>query len=179
MACGAGIAPLRRKFTEITVADNPFAPPRAKLSDVVEKTSPPLWNPNAAVNWSLLFSPVFGAVIHMKNWQALGELRKASAAKGWAVLSVLVLLGFGVASILLPNDRNMGGLARAAGFALLIAWYLSSGRAQAVYVKDRFGAEYPRRGWARPLLFAALSLVGFFVAMGIVALIASRSVGLE
>ena len=34
---------------------------------------PKLWNPNAATLWSLLFSPVFGAWIHAKNWEELGN----------------------------------------------------------------------------------------------------------
>lgn len=33
-----------------------------------------LWNPNAAVNWSVLFTPIFGAWIQAKNWKALGAL---------------------------------------------------------------------------------------------------------
>lgn len=32
-----------------------------------------LWNPNAAANWSLLFTPLFGAYLHMLNWRSLGE----------------------------------------------------------------------------------------------------------
>jgi len=160
------------------VTDNPFAPPKAKLSDVVEE-SPPLWNPNAAANWSLLFSPVFGAILHMKNWQALGESGKASSAKRWALLSLLALIVFGIAPILFPSNRNMGGLSRTAGFALLIGWYVSSARAQAVYVKARFGAQYPRRGWMKPLLLALLALVGFFLAMGVIGMMTSRSIGLE
>jgi hypothetical protein len=161
------------------VTDNPFAPPKAKLSDVADGASPPLWNPNAAANWSLLFSPVFGALVHMKNWQALGQTSKASSARVWALLSLLVLIGFGLASVLLPNNRELGGFSRTAGFVLLVGWYLSSGRAQAAYIKDRFGAEYPRRGWTKPLLFALISLVAFFIALGVVALFASRSIGLE
>lgn len=161
------------------MTDNPFAPPKAKLSDAADQASPPLWNPNAAANWSLVFSPVFGALVHMKNWQALGESGKASAARVWALLSLSVLVGFGLASVLLPNIREMGGFSRIAGFVLLISWYLSSGRAQAAYIKDRFGSEYPRRGWAKPLMFACLALLGFVVVLGIVTLFTRRSIGLE
>ena len=58
---------------------NPYSPPGAIIDDVMN--APPLWNPNAAANWSLLFSPAFGAFVHMKNWQALGEPEKAANAK--------------------------------------------------------------------------------------------------
>ena len=33
----------------------------------------PIWNPNAAANWSLIFTPAFGAYIQMLNWQRLGQ----------------------------------------------------------------------------------------------------------
>ena len=51
---------------------NPYAPPKAEVADVGRtEVAPALWNPNAAASWSLLFSPAFGAFLHMKNWQAL------------------------------------------------------------------------------------------------------------
>ena len=47
---------------------NPYAPPTARVDDVATgDAAPALWNPNAAANWSLLFSPAFGAWLHMKN----------------------------------------------------------------------------------------------------------------
>lgn len=74
------------------VTPNPYAPPQAEVADIAgERNPPPLWNPNAAANWSLLFSPAFGAFLHMKNWQALGQPNKATSAKVWFVLSLVVL----------------------------------------------------------------------------------------
>lgn len=46
---------------------NRYAPPVANL-EVEPETSLPLWNPNAAANWCLLFTPSFGSWLHMKNW---------------------------------------------------------------------------------------------------------------
>ena len=62
---------------------DPYAPPQTDLSAPAAEleNNPPLWNPNAAAMWSLLFSPVFGALVHMKNWQAMGEPEKAAASK--------------------------------------------------------------------------------------------------
>ena len=57
-------------------SDKRYAPPTAHVDDVhaarQSAVAPPLWNPGAAMAWSLLFSPIFGAFVHMKNWQALG-----------------------------------------------------------------------------------------------------------
>jgi hypothetical protein len=35
---------------------NPYAPPKAQVSDAAEGKQP-IWNPNAAASWRLLFSP--------------------------------------------------------------------------------------------------------------------------
>ena len=52
-----------------------------------------IWNPGAAARWSLLFSPAFGAFIHMRNWQALDQPERAAATGRWfhASLGMLVL----------------------------------------------------------------------------------------
>ena len=57
-----------------------------------------LWNPNAAANWSLLFTPAFGAYLHAQNWRAMGEQDRASASMRWlfvglALLAVYFLVG--------------------------------------------------------------------------------------
>ena len=148
---------------------NPYAPPKADVADVVAgEVAPPLWNANAAASWSLVFSPAFGAFVHMKNWQALGEPAKAAAAKTWGILTLLVLVVVSVASALLPDSKAVDGLSRIVMLALLLSWYWSSGRPQASLIKARFGSHYPRRGWAKPLLLAVAALVCFVVAMVIV-----------
>lgn len=61
---------------------NPYAAPQSDLdtqSKGLENVA--LWNPNAAGLWSLLFTPIFGSIIHMKNWNALGQPEKARASK--------------------------------------------------------------------------------------------------
>ena len=143
------------------MARNPYAPPKAEVADVGLGLAPPaLWNPGAAANWSLLFSPAFGAFLHMKNWEALGEPAKASAAKVWAILALIVIAGASVAAVLMPTNRTLGGFSRLGGFVLLISWYAASGRGQMAYVKSKFGKDYPRKGWGKPLLFALLAFIG-------------------
>jgi len=149
------------------VTVNPYAPPKADVADVVgSQVAPPLWNPNAAANWSLLFSPIFGAFLHMKNWQVLGEPAKASAAKVWVVVGIAVFVVLALASALVPNEKATDGLSRVVAIALLFSWYFASARHQAAYVKARFGTAYPRKGWSKALLLAVLALVGFVVALG-------------
>lgn len=156
------------------MTENLYAPPKSKLADIGhDGVSPAIWNPNSAANWSLLFSPAFGAYLHMKNWEALGEPLKASAAKVWVLVTLLALAGITLAAAFLPNPRSLDGVSRTVGLVLLLSWYFSSGRSQAEYVKSRYGKDYPRRSWGKPLLLGCLALFGFFIFVVVVAFVAS------
>jgi hypothetical protein len=156
------------------VTENLYAPPKSKLADIGhDGVSPAIWNPNSAANWSLFFSPAFGAYLHMKNWEALGEPVKAYAAKVWVWVTLLALAGITLAAAFLPNPRSLDGASRIVGLVLLLSWYFSSGRSQAEYVKSRYGKDYPRRSWGKPLLLGCLAIVGFIIFIVVVAFVAS------
>jgi hypothetical protein len=146
---------------------NPYAPPTARVDDVVTpatEAAPRLWNPNAAVNWSLLFSPAFGAWLHMKNWEALGEPQKAKAAKTWIVISLGLIVALSLASGLMPGSKGLDAAKRSFGLVL-----------QASLVKQRFGKGCPRRGWAQPLLWAVGAMIGFFALVFVIAFAAGMA----
>ena len=130
---------------------------------------PPLWNPNAAGCWSLIFTPLFGAYLHMKNWQALGELERARKSKNWAIGSLFFLITLVLSSVLLPDTKGIDGLLRLAGFGLVVSWYYSIGKSQQSYIAARFGKKYPRRGWSAPLGAALLGLLAFMLLIFVVA----------
>lgn len=157
---------------------NPYAPPASAVADVVQRQAvPALWNPNAAANWSLLFSPVFGALLHMKNWQALGEPEKAASAKRWAIAALVVFAVLALFGALLPDERSMDALSRVAAIVLLFTWYFASARHQTAYVKSRFGKTYLRKGWLKPLALAVLGIVAFVFAMGLVGVVVGLVIG--
>ena len=149
---------------------NPYAPPLARVDDVAQtEAAPSLWNPNAAANWSLLFSPAFGAWLHMKNWRALGESEKAEGSRRWIIISLVLIVGSSLASGLLPELKGLDSASRTFALVLLFSWYFSSGRAQAAYVKQRYGKDYPRKGWTRPLSWAFAALIAIIIAVFVVA----------
>lgn len=157
---------------------NPYSPPGAPVDDPVLATppdaAPPLWNPNAAASWSLLFTPVFGAWLHMKNWQALGQPEKAESSWRWVQVSAAILVAMILLSATVLDGRVGDLLVRAGGFALLLSWYYTSARPQAALVLGRYGKNYPRRGWGKPLLLAVAGWVAAVVVLSILfALIAA------
>lgn len=162
--------------------ENPYAPPTAAVADIGTAAAsaipnPPLWNPGAAASWSLLFSPIFGALLHMKNWQALGDPGKAATSKNWAIgTAVFFVLGV-VLSVAFPDSKAVDQLSRLGGFVLLIAWYYAIGKSQGSLVQARYGKGYPRRGWAKPLGLAVAAMFGFVVVAVLVGFVAAVVTG--
>jgi hypothetical protein len=149
-------------------SENPYAPPRAAVVDVASPgPAPGLWNPNAAASWSLIFSPVFGAILHMKNWQAMGDERRAATSRKWAVASAAFFVVVMLVGIAWPENKALDGLSRLGGLILLLAWYYGIGKSQNALVLARYGKDYPRKGWAKPL-GAALGLLIAFILAGVV-----------
>jgi hypothetical protein len=79
--------------------------------------------------------------------------------------------------VVLPDNKGADGLSRAIGIALLLSWYFAAGRPQAKLVKERYGDDYPRKGWGKPILIAIGALVGYVVlaiVVGIVLALAQK-----
>jgi len=135
---------------------NPYAPPGVEmaLEAPAPEAVPALWNPDAAGAWSLVFSPVFGSALVLKNWQTLGEGLEVKLAWMWLVASILLLL----AASFIPGLRGLK-------FLYIIIWYFGWQKKQTQYVKRRWGNEYIRKGWSTPLLCGLAGLVVFFVVV--------------
>jgi len=154
------------------MSTNPYAPPAAKIDDVAPaEVSPRLWNPVAAARWSILFSPAFGAILHMLNWQALGEPARARGSRNWAIAVLATLLAGAFIGLL--SD----GASRALSIGTLLVWYFISGRTQSVYVRERYGKQYVRRGWSRPLLAGLAVYVALILLIGLGLFFAGETAG--
>lgn len=128
-----------------------------------------IWNPNAAANWSIIFSPAFGSYLQMLNWQSLGERERAATAQIWFYISLAMLVGNVLLFIADPkaSDAAVGWL----GILYLFTWYFGVGRSQSTFVKGKFGENYPRKSWGKPLLIGVTAFVGYVVFGGIVGFI--------
>jgi hypothetical protein len=156
------------------MATNLYAPPKAPVADIVQgEVAPALWNPGAAASWSLLFSPAFGAFLHMKNWQALGEPDKAAASKKWAVIYLVIIVGLSVVAAFLPSNKVIPGVVRLCGFVLLLSWYFVSGKPQLEFVKSRYGRQYQQEDGPQPLLIAVGVMIGVILVVGALTAVAA------
>ncbi len=120
-------------------------------------SSPQLWNPNAAACWSLLFTPVFGALLHAFNWRQLGQTAKAQQSMFWVYGALVVLL----VALVLPQSvlRDVRHLPL---MALLLAWYFLSAKPQVAYIRDN-AISYEKRTWVLPLAIGFVGLVLYSV----------------
>ena len=126
--------------------------------------TPALWNPKAAVWWSLLFFPL-GPILHFLNWEALGKKKEAKEAKKFFIIFCVfcVILAF------IPADY-----ARYLSCGMFCAWGMwgwgwfmkrgikiaeekgkptlgMTGKGQMEYVAEKYGTEYKRKSWLAPL----------------------------
>lgn len=150
---------------------NPYTPSKAGVADITHgEVAPPLWNPNAAAAWSLLFTPIFGAYLHMRNWQALGQSERVVQSRYWIYATIAYLVAVVISSIIAPLSEMVDVLTRVAGLALLLGWHYAIGKSQAAYVTSRFGQSYPRQHWGKPIAVAVGCLIAFFVVAFVLAL---------
>jgi hypothetical protein len=150
--------------------NNPYTPPQASLEAATQlQATPPLWNPNVAACLSLFFSPVFGAILHMKNWQALGRPKEAAASKKWAIFCGVAYGFMTVAAISMPESAPVNMAARLGGLVLLLAWYAAVARSQVQFIAFAYDKSYTQRGWLQPVLYAVLANVGLMVIAFVVA----------
>ena len=133
-----------------------------------------LWNPNAAANWSLLFTPAFGAYIHARNAEALGRADEAKANKVWFYIS-LGYLGFVLMSNWIPAIPE--GPFRLAALAILLGWYFSLGKKQVKYVNETYPNSYSRKSWTKPLLVGFGCWIGLFLFLFAVGVIQALTSG--
>jgi hypothetical protein len=157
---------------------NPYAPPAtANAGSAPTEDRPALWNPNAASNWSVLLSPAFGAYLHARNWEALGQPDKAATSRNWMIAYIVYSVAVGTVGIALSEAHPVFRFGRVGGILWLFVWYFDVAKPHATYVATRFGTEYPRRGWVKPLLFALGAHLAAMVGMELMAFIAEAVLG--
>jgi amino acid transporter len=128
-------------MNENLVQESPAQP----LNNQGYGTAPVLWNPEAAGAWSLIFNPIFGSILVLMNWQALGVKEKVRNAQIWLAVSIIML----VILFFLPST-----LLSLVAVTYLLIWYFSAAKPQAKFIREKWGKDYPRKSWLWPLLIA-------------------------
>ena len=121
-----------------------------------------LWNPNAAANLALLFSPIFSAWLMAKNWQELGKPDEAKKSMTWVKIWIGFLPVYLLVVVLAP------GIPMTLVYViLLVVWYYKLGKKQITYVKE-VGVQYEKKEWGKPVLIALAATVVWFMLAAVV-----------
>jgi len=120
-------------------------------SDSKGDPNTPLWNPSAIVNWSFLFSPIFGAFLMSKNWKAMGDEKRAKTSMIWMVFGIII-----------PAVTMGAGL-----FPYYLIWYFVSAKSQISYIKEHYGTNYKKQSFVKPVLISACILAIPVVAVSL------------
>ena len=124
-----------------------------------------LWNPTLTVVFSLVLTPVFGALIQMLNWRILKKDHDAQHSLWWCLAGCVILLGNQVFSALLQDDRVVDTFTVSLLVLYGCSWFLLSGRRQIRYVREHFSRSYGRKSW-KAVLPATLAAYVLYVLLG-------------
>jgi hypothetical protein len=117
---------------------------------------PKLWNPGAAGNLSIIFSPIFGALILSKNWKELNESGKAKFAMLWAYAGIILV----IVSMFMDSAISLA-------LPYLIIWYLVECRKQVKFIKQNLNNDYDKKSWGGAILKGIGIIALIFVLLGI------------
>jgi TPR repeat protein/serine/threonine protein kinase len=131
----------------------------------VEVAAPALWNPTTAVNLGVILTPAFGAFLHARNYKALG--RPADAKSGMYWFYGMAACGF--IGMLFTSPLSYF---KVTNFFFLILWYFISAKKQIKLVESKFGKNYTKKSFIKPLfagigcLFAVVIFVEGLHSLG-------------
>ncbi len=140
-----------------TIKDNTMGNGQTTDSRIIK-----LWNPNAAANLALLFSPIFSAWLHSKNWHELGKPDEAKKSMMWVKLWIGFLPVYLLLVVFAPKFPAI-----LLYIILLIAWYYKLGKVQVTYVKDA-AIIYEKKLWSKPILIGIAASILWFMISAVV-----------
>ncbi len=153
-----------------------------------------LWNTKVAINWSIIFSPIFGALIVANNWKKLDQLDEVKKAMKWVYGTLIFFVIYGLVTqigyqLVLEAHSDLTGkvfnwravkeimiLIKLCFFFLyvifLIAWSRLSAFKQINYIKEK-NIIFDKKGWGMPILMAIGGTIIWNIASFIFGLICS------
>jgi len=124
-----------------------------------------IWNPNAAATWSIVFTPVFGCVLHSLNWQSLKEFERGNNTYSWMWIWVGVLTLYVIIAKKANGDDEILAAMQLVYLIFFISWYFIDAKAQISYIRSRYGSYYKKRSWFIPILAGATATVILFMVI--------------
>lgn len=185
-SCGCGLdnrdAGIRAKAcseTELLRSDNGrstergVAGSRCGLTPSASRLS--LWNPNAAANWSVIFTPIFGASLLTMNSRAAGDRGRFNWHLGWLMaccVAYCVAMGLSVQAAV---EERESMVPFAVYFGSLLVWYFAACRPEAMRVSGLYRDGSTRRSWLAPVSVGVIGrVILWLLEIGVLAIAIDR-----
>ena len=136
----------------------------ASIIDKPKPDSMTLWSPDKAALFSwFLFTPIFGTIIHAKNWRKLGESKKAKYSWFWAIGIFLIFnIAGAFAEVKHYNSDDINKLMALINIPITLVWYFVFGRSQSKFLMSRFKDGYTKRSWLVPFCISIIIIGSLF-----------------
>jgi heme/copper-type cytochrome/quinol oxidase subunit 2 len=144
---------------------SPYGPVKASLQIESGDVAPALWNPDVAGVWSMFFTPIFGSILVLKNWQAIGEESLAKTGRVWLIVSIFMLIPSGFVPLL--------------GFLYILIWYFAWQKKQTKYIEERWAKNYPKKKWGVPVLIGIGGVVVYSILLVLIGTLTSQPERIE
>ncbi len=118
---------------------------------------PKIWNPNVIGCWALFLTPLFGSVLIMKNWKALGYERQAQQAQLWGIVFLIYVL---VAGYLEISASRLSLL-------YLLIWYFFSVKKQVTYVEYELNYQYIKKSILMPVIITVIVIISIITVFNL------------
>lgn len=126
-----------------------------------------IWNPSIAIALCILFTPIFGALIHASNWRSLGNHEEARRSAKWAIAQLFIIILVTILAALFRSELALYYMARALPFLGLIAWGVTAGKTQIAYVSGELGDIYESKSWILPVVAALTCMLAGALILGV------------
>ena len=125
----------------------------------VSGTAPALWTPKWLTVASFFLTPAFGSYLVAQNWTAMGESGRAGTSMKWFYGT---LAWVAVCVLATPFDLPTR-LFWFVSCGVFVAWAVKGADPHRKAVEERYGDDYPRRSWGKPLLAAGGAVCGVLI----------------
>lgn len=137
-----------------------------------EQTPPSLYPYRGILIGSLVFTPIFGAILQAANWKALKKPEEVNACHIWIRMSVWMILAFVILQVLLRNEPWMQYSTPYFLFVMWFAWFITTGRRQTDYLKVHNLLQAPALPLKKAFFMGAAGWMGYMmisttIAMGL------------
>ncbi len=112
-----------------------------------------LYSPKTLIwGWSLILTPIFGAILHARNWRVLGNEAQAKKSMKWAysfmIIYVLLLI---IIKLQIDNNYNfikyelLISLFWLTHIICILTFYIVIGKSQIKYLKEQYKEDYEKK----------------------------------